>query len=104
LTFDIKNILLISGSVIYIVKYIIGWLLYFKNISMTKRTHQVFFAAIIINLSLLVFFLQFLSPGFFLCAASLTAMLILPFGRKGGVYHRVISTAGLLLYSAILIL
>jgi hypothetical protein len=98
LTFDIKNILLISGLVIYVINYTIGWLLHFKIITMTKRTHQDFFASIIVNLLALLFYLNFMSPEFILCLSSLLMMLVLPFGIKGGVYHRIVSTAGLILY------
>jgi|SRR4029453_611768 len=101
--FMMLKTLLVSGLIIYSVNYVIGWLLYFKKITMTKRTHQVFFASIIINLIILLFFLQFLSREFFLCTSSLAAMLILPLGKKGGVYHRITASAGLLLYVAIFI-
>ncbi|MBK8549626.1 MAG: hypothetical protein IPL53_00670 [Ignavibacteria bacterium] len=42
--------------------------------------------------------------SFVLCTLSLTAMLILPFGNKGGVYHRAVSSLGLILYIAVLII
>jgi hypothetical protein len=87
-----------SGLLIYLVNYSIGWLLYFKIISMTKRTHQIFYSLIIINLLLLLVFVQFFSTRFFLVLASLLFMLILPLGKKGGVYHRVVSTVGLLCF------
>ena len=90
--------LLASGIVIYFVNYAIGWLLYFKIITMTKRTHQIFFAAIIVNLVFLLFLLKFFSAEFILCLCSLATMLILPLGRKGGAYHRIISTIGFLIY------
>lgn len=98
----ILKILLVSGLIIYSINYIIGWLLFFKIISMSKKTHQVFFALIIINLAVLLFYLNFLSMNFILCLASLVMMIILPFGKKGGVYHRVTSSAGLLLYISVL--
>jgi hypothetical protein len=94
---------LISGLLIYTTNYIIGWGLYFKKITMTKRTHQFFFAGIIVNLILLLFFIPFLSQNFFICLASLAAMFVLPLGRKGGVYHRAVSTLGLMLYILILV-
>ena len=94
----ILNILIFFGIIIYLVNYAIGWLLHFKIISMSKKTHQIFFASIIINLLLILFFIKFLSLNFFVCIASLSMMIILPFGRKGGKYHILISSAGLLLY------
>ena len=92
--------LFISGLVIYLVNYTIGWLLYFKVISMKKSTHQVFYSLIIINIILLLVSLQFFSIRFFLVLASLVLMFVLPFGKKGGVYHRIVSTAGVLCYIA----
>ncbi|MCI0449228.1 MAG: hypothetical protein L0Y79_05485 [Chlorobi bacterium] len=71
---------------------------------MTKRTHQIFFAAIIVNLFGLLFYLDFLSAGFILCSISLAMMLVLPFGKKGGIYHRIVSSTGILIYLIFFIL
>ena len=90
----------ISGLIIYLVNYIIGWLLYFKIISMNKSTHQVFYSLIIINLILLLVSLQFFSTRFLLVLVSLVLMFVLPFGKKGGVYHIMVSTVGVLCYIA----
>ena len=98
------KLLLWSGLIIYIVNYTIGWLLYFKIISMKKGMHQVFYSAIILNLFLLLFYLKFLSVDFFLDSASLGAMIALPFGRKGGVYHRIVSSVGVGLYFVLFVL
>jgi hypothetical protein len=87
-----------SGLLIYAVNYAIGWLLYFRIISMRKKTHQIFFSLIIINLIALLFFLQFFSARFFIVLTSLVCMLILPLGRNGGMYHRIVSTVGLLCF------
>jgi len=96
--FRIPDLLFITGLVLYLTNHIIGWLLYFKKIKMSKRTHQVFFAAIIVNLVILLFFLNFLSRDFIHCSLSLILMLILPFGKKGGKYHITISTLGIIFY------
>ncbi len=93
-----SDYLYVSGLVIYLVNYAIGWLLYFKVISMNKSTHQVFYSLIIINLILLLVSLQLFSTGFLLVLASLILMFVLPFGKKGGVYHIMVSTAGVLVY------
>lgn len=92
------KVLTISGLLLYTVNYVIGWLLFFKKISISKKTHQVFFISIIINLALILFFLKFPTLQFALCSASLVMMLILPFGRKGGIYHRITGTLGVMLY------
>jgi hypothetical protein len=94
----ILNILIFSGLILYLVNYAIGWLLYFKRIRMTKRTHQIFYASIIFNLSALLFFAQIFSAAFFICLGSLVMMLILPFGKKGGKFHIFTSSTGLMLY------
>lgn len=94
--------MLVSCLIIYLINYTIGWLLYLKIITMSKRTHQIFFAAIIINLLVILFFQKLSLTGIIFCASSLATMLILPLGKKGGVYHRVVSTAGLLLFIAVL--
>src|SRR4030095_2791423 len=98
LGFGALPILEYSGLLIFTVNYVIGWVLYFRLITMTKRTHQVFFALIIVNLVLLLFFITFLSLNFFLCVAALITMLILPLGKKAGIYHRIVSTSGFFLY------
>lgn len=95
---NITNILLITGLIMYLTNYTIGWLLHLKKITMSKRTHQFFFALIIINLSLLLFFLKFLTIDFILVSGSLISMLALPFGKKGGKYHIAIATFGILFY------
>jgi hypothetical protein len=92
---EITNILLVAGALLYGVNYIIGWLLYFRRISMQKNSHQVFFAAIIFNLVLLLFFIPFFSAAWLFCLLSLVFMLLLPLGKKGGFYHVLISTGGL---------
>lgn len=94
-------ILLLTGLIIYIINYLIGWLLYFKIISMKKQTHQIFFAAIIILLLINIFFLE--GKQIYFCFASLMCMIALPFGRKGGLYHQALSSAGLILYCCIFI-
>jgi hypothetical protein len=47
---------------------------------------------------LILIFIPVFSKAFFVCSASLAMMLILPFGKKGGIYHRVVSSTGLFLY------
>ena len=95
------RILLFSGLFLYLANYAAGWLLHFDRITMTKRAHQVLFGLIIVNLFVLLFFIGFLSKPFILCAASLLMLVILPFGEKGGMYHRTVATAGLVLYLGI---
>jgi hypothetical protein len=94
----ILHILLITGLILYITNYATGWLLYYKKISMTKKTHQILFALIIINLISLLFFLKLFEHDFNHCSASLIMMIILPIGKKGGKYHITVSTLGLLFY------
>ena len=95
---DIITILTVSGLILYCVNYLTGWLLHFKVISITKLTHQVIYILLIANLVILLFFLKFLSGIFLFFMLSLIFLLALPLGRKGGVYHRAVSSAGLLVY------
>jgi len=65
---------------------------------MTKRTHEIFFAAIILNLVLILILVNLTSLEIFFCSCSLLAMIVLPLGRKGGTYHKIVSTSGLILF------
>ncbi len=79
-------------------------MLHFRIISMSKRTHQIFFAAIIINLILILLFTELNTVRFVMCGFSLSAMILLPFGRKGGIYHRVVSSIGLILFVLVILI
>lgn len=100
---ELSQILLFTGAILYSLNYLIGWLLRSRKITLTKQAHQFLFAFLIINLVTNVIFLKWLSAGFFLCAASLVMMLILPLGRKGSLYHIAVSTSGLVIYSILLV-
>ena len=93
------ELLIISGGILYAVNYIIGWGLYYKKISITKRTHQVIYTLLILNLVLIIFNTLFFTNDFFMCFLSLLFLLALPLGKKGGMYHRVVSTAGFGVYT-----
>lgn len=97
-------ILILCGLIIYIINYIIGWLLHFRFFEMKKSTHQIFFAAIIINLVLIIIFVRMEILSVLIICLSLLTMLLLPLGIKGGVYHRVLSSLGLFLYVSMFIL
>ncbi len=103
MSFDITNILTYSGLILYSVNYAIGWLLHFRIIKLTRRAHQVIYILLITNLILLLLILLLFTPGFLwnkflLYLLSLALILALPFGKKGGMYHRIISTFGFLAY------
>lgn len=95
---DILSILTITGLVLYCINYLTGWLLHFKFITITKLTHQVIYILLIANLILLLYFLNFLSNKFLFYLLSLILILAMPLGKKGGVYHRVVSSLGLFTY------
>jgi len=101
---ELSRILLFTGAILYSLNYLIGWLLRGRKITMTKQAHQFLFALLNINLATNLLFLQFFSASFFLCAASLVMMLILPLGKKGSLYHIVVSTAGLLFYIPLVVI
>lgn len=94
------KIVLVSGLIWYALNYIIGWLLYFKRIRMTKRMHQLLYGLIIVHLILLLYLTYPVMPAFVFVIISLVFMAFLPMGRKGGVYHIVVSSAGLAAYIA----
>lgn len=71
---------------------------------MSKRVHQILFVSIIINLLLILIFTDLNSVSYILCGFSLSAMVLLPFGSKGGIYHRFVSTIGLILYILIILI
>ncbi|MBL8016482.1 MAG: hypothetical protein JNK43_04365 [Ignavibacteria bacterium] len=100
---ELSQILLFTGAILYSLNYLIGWLLRSRKITMTKQAHQFLFAFLIINLVTNHIFLKWLSAAFFLCSASLVMMLILPLGRKGSLYHIAVSSAGLIIYSLLLV-
>ncbi len=89
---------MISGVLVYLINYLIGWALHYRKISMKKITHQAIFIAIILNLTMILFYLPLLSAQFILCLTSLLTMLALPFGKKGGIYHRITASLGIALY------
>ncbi|HMS64951.1 MAG TPA: hypothetical protein PKD83_06820 [Ignavibacteria bacterium] len=92
------KILLNTGLIIYLVNFLIGSLLKLRVISISKIIHQVLFISVIVNLFLILIFVKIPLSEKIICALSLGAILMLPFGKKGGVYHIVISSAGLALY------
>lgn len=90
--------LIYSCLILYILNYITGWLIYYGKIKVGKKIHQVMFASLIINLILIIFFSKIPFTQKIFCALSLTAMVLLPFGKKGGRYHIALSSAGLIMF------
>lgn len=95
---DSTGILTISGLLIFIYNYIIGWLVHFKIVTISRIHHQVIYIILIANIIALLFTLNFLSNKFLLYFLSLLLVLSLPLGEKGKSYHRIISTLALLAY------
>lgn len=95
---DLIGILTVSGLVIFIYNYLIGWLLYFKKINISKIHHQVIYFLLIVNIAALLFFLNFLSNKFLLYSLSLLILFLIPAGIKGGVFHRVTSSMAFLIF------
>lgn len=62
------------------------------------------FVSVILNLSLILIFTKLPFYGKIICALSLLMMAILPFGKKGGRFHIIASTAGIVLYIMLLIM
>ncbi|MBX7044501.1 MAG: hypothetical protein K1X86_01585 [Ignavibacteria bacterium] len=93
-----EKLLTYSALSLYIINYLVGWLLYIKVIMMKKITHQILYALIIINLAALFFFAELTLFGKMVILFSLFFMAMLPLGKKGGVYHIITSTLGLIFY------
>lgn len=89
---------LISGLILYIINYSIGWALAFGKISISSRTHQIIYSLLIINVFFVLFFVDMFSTGFVFGVISLITLLIMPFGKKGGAFHKAVSTVGFLSY------
>lgn len=92
------SFLLITGLVLYLINYSIGWALASGKVFISVRTHQIIYSLLIINVFFAMFFVDLFSTGFTFGVVSLLMLLILPFGKKGGTYHKVVSTLGFLSY------
>jgi len=92
------EIFLWTGFMIYSVNYLIGWFLFFRIISIDKRIHQYFYSILILNLTILLFTELIFSEKIFVML-SLICLIILPFGKKGGIFHIAVSSAGYILFS-----
>jgi hypothetical protein len=95
----VKEALIISGAAFFLFNYIIGWLLKLKLIGLPRKAHQGIFTLLLLNLSILLFFIYFLNAGSVLLISSILFLILLPFGKKGDIYHIVLSTAGIITYS-----
>jgi hypothetical protein len=95
---DSTGILIISGLLVFTYNYIIGWLVHFKIVTISKTHHQLIYAVLVLNLVILLIFLNFLSNKFLLYSLSLLLLISLPIGEKGGIYHRIISTFAFFVY------
>jgi hypothetical protein len=102
--FTMLHILLYTGLILFIINYSIGWSLHYGIIHIRKFTHQVIFSLILINLAFLLFFLKTFSSDFYLCSVSLLLLSILPMGKKGGIYHRVVSSLSLVMYVVLIVI
>ncbi len=98
-----KEILLYAGAVLYAANYLTGWLLYFRLIRMGKRQHQILFGSILLVMIALIPFMYGSGSAFVMLLISIIMMAVLPFGRKGGAYHIIVSTIGLISFAMIFI-
>jgi hypothetical protein len=83
---------------LYVINYAIGWMLYAGKIKMRKRQHQLLYVSVIVLLIALIPFIADEPGTLILVSFSIVMMVILPFGKKGSMYHIVVSSAGLLAY------
>ncbi len=96
-------ILSTAGLILYIVNYYIGWTLNFGRRPVSKTAHQLIYPLLILTLIFVMLFADLESIGFSFAGFSLLMLFILPFGKKGSLYHKIVSTAGLILYLLFLI-
>lgn len=95
---DIVSIVTVTGLLLFIYNYSVGWIAGFKILNITKLHHQLIYILLLLNIFLLLFSLDFLSNKFLLYLISLLFLLFLTYGSKGGIYHRIISTAAFAFY------
>lgn len=86
------------------INYAIGWMLYAGKIKMRKRQHQLLYVSVIVLLIALLPFVADESGSLIQVSFSLVMMAILPFGKKGSMYHIAVSSAGLLAYLMLFII
>lgn len=87
-----------AGLILYFSNYAIGWMLFTGKLSVTKRSHQAIYSVLIAALAVNAYFSLGDITRLVLILSSLAMMLILPLGIKGGYYHRIVSSLGLMLY------
>jgi hypothetical protein len=96
--------LLISGAAVYLINYIIGWLLKLEVLTLTRKFHRIIFSVLLLNLTVLLFYVNFHEANSFMLITSIFLLLLLPFGKKGGVFHILLSTAGIFIYSVFFVI
>ncbi|HRE11920.1 MAG TPA: hypothetical protein PK605_03930 [Ignavibacteria bacterium] len=95
---DLISLITVTGILLFIYNYMIGWIAGLKLANISKLHHQAAYILLIINLLFLLYLLNFLSNKFLLYFLSLLLLLILSYGTKGGVFHKVVSTSAILVY------
>lgn len=95
---DITSLLTVTGLILFCINYLTGWLLYFKVLKLSKVIHTIMFFILAAALFILIIDLNFLSNKFLLYSVSFLLILILPAGRKGGLFHIGVSSAGIIIY------
>jgi hypothetical protein len=91
---DILSIVTVTGLLLFIYNYLLGWVAGFKIANISKIHHQFAYILLLINMLVLLYMLNFLSNKFLLYFLSLLFLLFLTYGAKGGIYHKVFSTLG----------
>ncbi len=92
---DIVSLLTVTGLLLFIYNYIIGWIAGLRIAAISKTHHQAAYIILVVNLFCLLYMLNFLSNKFLLYFLSLLFLLFLTYGAKGGTYHKIISTLGI---------
>jgi hypothetical protein len=99
----LSNLLLTINLIIYIYNYLIGILLKFKIIKISKLHHKIIFSALIfavaVNFIFSLFLLNLKFINVLLLFISILTLLILPIGKKGSLYHIIVSSISILSFT-----
>ena len=96
-----SDLFLLVGLIFYVVNYSVGLILFFDKFKVAKPVHKVLFSALIISLVLIMFLSELSALSMILTGVSLLCMLLLPLGNKGGLYHIILSTLGIIIFAVV---
>lgn len=96
-----SDILLLVGLILYVVNYSVGLILFFDKFKVAEPVHKVLFTTLIISLVFVMILSELSTLSMFLTGVSMLCMLLLPLGSKGGLYHIILSTLGIIIFAVV---